>query len=71
VGVVNLDMPMLLYDFQDLVAFGADHSTLGQLVARAVAQANVTCRRIHYRRRGCSPGSITTVSFRRGSLRCS
>jgi Zn-dependent M28 family amino/carboxypeptidase len=41
VGVVNLDMPVLLYDFQDVIAFGADHSTLGPIVARAVAQANV------------------------------
>ncbi len=42
VGVVNLDMPVLLYDFQDVIAFGADHSTLGPIVSRAVAQANVT-----------------------------
>ncbi len=41
VGVVNLDMPVLLYDFQDVIAFGADHSTLGPIVARAVGQANV------------------------------
>jgi hypothetical protein len=41
VGVVNLDMPILLYDFQDVIAFGADHSTLGPIVSRAVAQANV------------------------------
>jgi Zn-dependent M28 family amino/carboxypeptidase len=41
VGVVNLDMPVLLYDFQDLIAFGSNHSTLGPIVARAVAQANV------------------------------
>jgi len=41
VGVVNLDMPVLLYDFQDVIAFGSDHSTLGPIVSRAVAQANV------------------------------
>ena len=35
VGVVNLDMPILLYDFTDVIAFGADHSTLGPIVARA------------------------------------
>jgi hypothetical protein len=35
VAVVNLDMPILLYDFQDVVAFGAEHSTMGQAVARA------------------------------------
>lgn len=38
VGVVNLDMPVLTYDFQDVVAFGAEHSTLGPIVASA-AQA--------------------------------
>jgi Zn-dependent M28 family amino/carboxypeptidase len=42
VGVVNLDMPVLLYDFQDVIAFGSEHSTLGPIVYRAVQQANVT-----------------------------
>lgn len=37
VGNVDLDMPLLLYPFTDVVAFGADHSTLGPLVAGAVA----------------------------------
>jgi len=35
VGLVDLDMPLLLYPFTDVIAFGADHST----VARAVADA--------------------------------
>ncbi|MDQ3478653.1 MAG: M20/M25/M40 family metallo-hydrolase [Pseudomonadota bacterium] len=35
VGLVNLDMPLLLYDFRDVIAFGAEHSTL----ARAVGDA--------------------------------
>lgn len=34
-AVVNLDMPILLYDFTDVVAFGAEHSTMGEAVARA------------------------------------
>ena len=34
-GVVDLDMPLLLYDFTDVVAFGADHSTVAQAVAEA------------------------------------
>lgn len=34
-AVVNLDMPVLLYDFTDVVAFGAEHSTIGEAVARA------------------------------------
>lgn len=41
VGVVNLDMPVLTYDFVDVVAFGAEHSTLGPMVAAAVAKAGV------------------------------
>lgn len=42
VGVVNLDMPVLLYDFQDVVAFGAEHSTLGPIVERAAGRFGVT-----------------------------
>jgi Zn-dependent M28 family amino/carboxypeptidase len=41
VGVVNLDMPILLYDFSDVIAFGAEHSTMGQIVQRAGAGMNV------------------------------
>lgn len=40
-AVVNLDMPVLTYDFSDVIAFGAEHSTLGQIAARAVARAGV------------------------------
>ncbi|MET0307794.1 MAG: M20/M25/M40 family metallo-hydrolase [Sphingomonas sp.] len=42
VADVNLDMPILLYDFQDVVAFGAEHSTLGPIVGRAAAKMGVT-----------------------------
>lgn len=41
VGNVDLDMPLLLYPFTDVVAFGANHSTIGQLVAKAVAPMNI------------------------------
>ena len=41
VGVVNLDMPILTYDFSDVIAFGAEHSTLGPIVRRAAARMNV------------------------------
>lgn len=41
VSVVDLDQPMLLYDFTDVIAFGANHSTLGPVIASAVAQAGV------------------------------
>ncbi len=42
VAVVNLDMPVLLYDFQDLIAFGAEHSTMGPIVSRAAAKLGVS-----------------------------
>ena len=42
VGNVNLDMPILLYDFADVVAFGAQHSSLQQVTERAVAKAGIT-----------------------------
>ena len=34
---VNLDMPILTYDFTDVVAYGADRSTIGAAVRRAGA----------------------------------
>ncbi|RYD49895.1 MAG: M20/M25/M40 family metallo-hydrolase [Sphingomonadales bacterium] len=42
VANVNLDMPILLYDFQDVVAFGAEHSTMGPIVSAAAAKMGVT-----------------------------
>lgn len=42
VAVVNLDMPVLTYDFTDVIAFGAEHSTLGPIVARAAGLDKVT-----------------------------
>jgi Zn-dependent M28 family amino/carboxypeptidase len=42
VAVVNLDMPVLLYDFTDVIAFGANHSTLKGTVESALKQANLT-----------------------------
>ena len=41
VANVNLDMPILTYDFTDVVAFGAEHSTLGEAVGRAASQMGV------------------------------
>jgi Zn-dependent M28 family amino/carboxypeptidase len=35
VGLVDLDMPLLLYDFTDVVAFGSEHSTIAKAVAEA------------------------------------
>jgi len=42
VADVNLDMPILLYDFQDVIAFGGEHSTMGEIVTRAGARMGVT-----------------------------
>lgn len=41
VGLVDLDMPILLYNFTDVTAFGADHSTMGQIVRRAGQKIDV------------------------------
>ena len=41
VANVNLDMPILTYDFTDVIAFGAEHSTVGEAVGRAGAQMGV------------------------------
>jgi len=42
VANVNIDMPILLHDFKDVVALGAGHSTLGDAVARAAAELDLT-----------------------------
>jgi hypothetical protein len=36
VADINLDMPVLLYTFEDMIAFGADRSSLGPIVTKAV-----------------------------------
>lgn len=38
---VDLDMPILTYEFTDVVAFGADRSSIGPSVQRAAARMNV------------------------------
>lgn len=42
VANVNLDMPVLLYNFADVVAFGAEHSSLGDVVAAAAEQYGIS-----------------------------
>jgi Zn-dependent M28 family amino/carboxypeptidase len=42
VAAVNIDMPVLLYDFTDVIAFGATHSSLQQVVAAAAGKAGLT-----------------------------
>ncbi|MCP3732300.1 M28 family metallopeptidase [Sphingomonas sp. MG17] len=41
VANVNLDMPVITYKFEDMIAFGAARSTLGETVARATAAVGV------------------------------
>ena len=41
VANVNLDEPLMTYDFTDVIAFGAEHSTIGATVGRAAAQMGV------------------------------
>jgi hypothetical protein len=38
---VNMDMPLLLFPIDTVVAFGAEHSTVGDVAARAAALANL------------------------------
>ncbi|MBR0552475.1 M28 family peptidase [Stakelama marina] len=42
VADVNLDMPIITYPFEDVIAFGAKRSTLGPIVEQAAADAGVT-----------------------------
>jgi Zn-dependent M28 family amino/carboxypeptidase len=61
VSTVNLDMPVLLYDFADVIAFGSEHSSLGETVRDAAAsyaielspdpfpEQNIFVRSDHYR----------------------
>ncbi|MGA9574023.1 MAG: M28 family metallopeptidase [Lysobacterales bacterium] len=61
VSEVNLDMPLLLYDFGDVIAFGAKHSSLGETVREAAnsyaielspdpfPEQNIFVRSDHYR----------------------
>ncbi|MGV3512940.1 MAG: M28 family metallopeptidase [Novosphingobium sp.] len=41
VGLVNFDMPVLTYLFSDVVAFGAENSTMGKVVAEAAKKAGI------------------------------
>ncbi len=42
VGLVNLDMPVLLYDFTDVIAFGGEHSTMTSAVTEAAGAMGVS-----------------------------
>lgn len=60
-SVVNLDMPLLLYEFADVIAFGAEHSSMGDTVQEAAQsystelspdpfpEQNIFVRSDHYR----------------------
>jgi hypothetical protein len=41
VANVNLDMPVIVYDFADVIAFGSDHSNLGPIATRAAARLDI------------------------------
>jgi len=61
VAAINLDMPVLLYNFADVIAFGAEHSSLRSAVRRAAGEfdteltpdpfpeQNIFVRSDHYR----------------------
>lgn len=66
-AAIDLDMPMLLYDFTDVVGYGASHSTLGAALGRAGAEMGWRWRRIRSPNRRSSCDRITT---RWGRLAC-
>lgn len=41
IGNVNVDMPVILYDFVDVIAFGSHRSSLGAVVDRAAAKIGI------------------------------
>ncbi len=41
VANINLDMPVLLYDFADIIAFGANHSSMGSIVEKAAGEHGI------------------------------
>jgi len=42
VANVNLDMPLILYPFADVIAFGSTHSSLGDIVASAAEKVDIS-----------------------------
>lgn len=42
VANINLDMPVIRYEFDDLIGFGAEHSSLGPVAERAVEAAGAS-----------------------------
>ncbi|MDT0605076.1 M28 family metallopeptidase [Thalassotalea castellviae] len=42
VANVNLDMPLILYPFADVIAFGSTHSTLGSIVESAAKKIDIS-----------------------------
>ncbi|HSN52373.1 MAG TPA: M28 family metallopeptidase [Woeseiaceae bacterium] len=42
VANVNLDMPLLLFPLSDIIAFGAEHSSLEQVIEKAIAREGFT-----------------------------
>ena len=42
VANVNLDMPLILYPFADVIAFGSTHSTLGTIVESAAKKIDIS-----------------------------
>ncbi len=42
VAMVDLDMPILTYDFADVVAYGAEHSSVAEFVAAAAGEMGVS-----------------------------
>ena len=62
VATVNLDMPIVTYEFEDLIAFGAERSTMFPYVKKAVEAHGLEMSPDRCRNRVCLPGRITICS---------
>jgi hypothetical protein len=72
VANLNLDMPVLTYDFVDVVAFGAERSTLGPAVQRAAGRMDLKLSPDPLPEEGLfTPAATTTASSNRACRRSS
>ena len=66
VACVNFDMPILTYDFSNVVAFGAEHSNLKEITATAAAELGLALVPDPVvPSRGSLPAPITSASYAR------
>jgi Zn-dependent M28 family amino/carboxypeptidase len=67
VAALNLDMPLALYPFTDVIAFGAERSTLGPIVAAAAKEMGVKLSPDPFAEQGVFTRSDHYTFVRRGT----